>query len=89
MNEAKDLVERLRKYPKLAQRFEALLDIVESDDRDLFNAHHAEAATVAKVQQLGHQVIQDWAETKEKVLSEEASEQVGPVKRHGKKNFNG
>ena len=89
MKSNQDLNERLKKYPDLASQFEAFLDIIESEKREMYNANNAEKATVDQVQRLGKKVLQEWAERKEKALSKEVPEQIAPVKRNGKKNFIG
>lgn len=89
MNVNKDLSQRLKQYPELAKRVEALLDIVEGTGPDAFDPNLAEEKTVAEVKNLGNQILQDWAQTQEAWLVEDLQKQIQPIKRNGKKNSTG
>ena len=80
----KSLEERLKRYPELQERFEAMLDIVENVDGKIIKADDAEERLVEEVQKSGNQALTSWAETLEAQVSREQSEKKGIV-RDGKK----
>lgn len=57
------LEQRLDLYPKLRQRVEELLRLVEGTQADLLTANEVEAQVGESLRQLGREVIEDWAQT--------------------------
>lgn len=65
------LEERLREYPELRARFEAMLGIVENADGDIVKADEAEERVMQELRQLGRSAVQGWAERKQRRLQGE------------------
>lgn len=63
------LEERLRAYPELRARFEALLEIVENADGTVVKADEAEERVIQEMRQLGRSAVQGWAERKQRRLA--------------------
>lgn len=81
--------ERLRKYPHLRDRFEALLSIVEDSGGNIDLADEAERQVIAEVRRLGNTVLHDWAVHKESQKSAELRAAEGTAQGNGKKNSTG
>jgi hypothetical protein len=80
------LEERLAAYPLLKERVEALLHIVEDASQELGTADKAELRVIAALRDLGNDLLQEWASTKERVKVEEFHQSQEAGVRHGKKN---
>lgn len=65
------LEERLREYPELRARFEAMLAIVENADGDIVKADEAEEQVIQELRQLGRSALQGWAERKQRRVQRE------------------
>lgn len=83
-NRRPSLIERLEKHPELEQRFEMILDIVENVAGDVEKADEAERRTIDAVRQLGHEVVQGWAQGQHQKKEEEYATRRG-VNRRKKK----
>lgn len=81
--------ERLKAYPILQGRIEAILDIVEDSTGEVERADEAERRMIEEVRQLGNEALQGWAERKVEEHEVAVRRQVAGVKRNGKKNFAG
>jgi hypothetical protein len=55
-------LERLEGHPELKERFEMILDIVENASGDVEKADEAERRAIEAVRQLGHEIVQGWAQ---------------------------
>ncbi len=82
------LEERLREYPELRARFEAMLAIVENADGDVVKADEAEEEVIQELRQLGRSALQGWAERKQRRVQGESEERNG-VTRKVKKTSTG
>jgi len=61
----KSLDERLREYPGLRERIEALVGVVENASGDVVKADEAEQRVVEELRQMGQAALQAWAERKQ------------------------
>jgi len=82
------LEERLRDYPELRARFEAMLAIVENADGDIVKADEAEEQVIQELRQLGRSALQGWAERKQRRVQRESEGRTG-VARKVKKTSTG
>ena len=82
------LEERLREYPELRARFEAMLAIVENADGDVVKADEAEEEVIQELRQLGRSALQGWAERKQRRVQGESEGRSG-VTRKVKKTSTG
>ena len=78
------LDERLREHPALRARVEQLLDVAENTTGQYVRADETELAVLAQVRQLGHELLQDWAEAGAARVSQAWDEQA-TVQRKEKK----
>jgi hypothetical protein len=69
-------LERLTKHPKLLERMNRLLDIVDNADGRATRADDAEACVIVEMRSLGREVLEEWA-TDEKARQEAAIEGSG------------
>lgn len=60
-----EFLERLRRYPELQAKFDALLDVVENASGDATKADEAEQRVFEELRLMGQQAIQAWAERKQ------------------------
>src|SRR5437016_553997 len=88
VGEERSLEERLREYPELRARFEAMLAIVENADGDVVKADEAEEQVIAELRQLGRGALQGWAERKQRKVQRESERRSG-VSRKVKKTSTG
>lgn len=78
------LEERLRKYPALRARFEALLDMVENETGELARADEVEERLILELRHLGGDTLQEWATQQERQV-EQYWDERGGVSRKEKK----
>ena len=82
----KTLSERLKQHPELKERFEMILDIIENTAGDVEKADEAERRAMEAVRQLGHEVLQGWAQRQQQKKADEYDAKPG-VGRKGKKTL--
>lgn len=58
---AESLEDRLKHYPDLREKIEALLAVVENNEGDMDKANAAEQQMIVEIQQLGQAALQEWA----------------------------
>lgn len=81
-----EFVKRLNRHPNLKTRMTVLLNTAEAAiESGELTADEAEIQLREKVRELGQNVLQDWAISKERVASVAAAEN-SELKRYGKKN---
>ena len=82
--EAKDLFDRLKKYPKILKRIETMIDIMEDKHGDCELLDDAEMALIPETGGIGKDLLEAWCnkKAKEKKI---VSEKIG-LKKHCKKN---
>lgn len=83
-----ELIERLKKHPKLFERMQELLGVVENAGGDLKKAADAEMRVIEEIRQMGHEALSAWANGQAEKASEEANKKDS-VRRAGKKNSSG
>ena len=79
-----NLEERLNAHPGLRKRIEQLLKIVEDKSDDYSSADDAEETIINELQQLGNELMHDWATQKE-TLKSDSYRKKHTGDRHGKK----
>lgn len=80
------LEERLHSHPRLKNRVESLLEIVEDTSPEIEKADEAELRVIEELRRLGNELLHEWAFTKETVHVEEFRENHAAMVGHGKKN---
>jgi hypothetical protein len=80
------LEERLDAYPVLKKRVEVLLYIVEDASQEIETAEKAELRVIEALRDLGKELLQEWASTKEMGKVEELQQSQEAGVGHGKKN---
>lgn len=88
MRERRSLEERLADYPKVRERIEELLEIVEGDEEEVRRADEIEEQVDQQVRGLGRETIQSWAQT-QAARQERAWSRRGGVTRKEKKDCGG
>jgi hypothetical protein len=83
-----DFLDRLQRHPDLQVEFEALLQVVENSQGDVVKADQAEELVAQRLQLLGQQAIQSWANRKHQILQAE-SDSRKDRRRKEKKGFTG
>jgi hypothetical protein len=82
------LLSRLRERPRLCERIERLMEIVEDPADELRRAEEAERRVIEEVRGLGRELVEGWAEGQVEKRAQELEQQPG-VWREGKKNSAG
>lgn len=75
------LEERLREYPELRARFEAMLAVVENAAGDIVKADEAEQRVIEELRALGQSALQGWAERKQRRVQKQSEQQVGVTRK--------
>jgi hypothetical protein len=83
-----EFLDRLQRYPDLQAEFEALLQVVENSEGDVVKADQAEELVAQRLQFLGQQAIQSWANRKHQKLEAE-SDSRSDLTRKEKKDSTG
>lgn len=83
-----DFLDRLQRYPDLLAEFESLLQVVENSEGDVVKADEAEELVAQRLQLLGQQAIQSWANRKNQKLQAE-SDSRSDLTRKEKKDSTG
>lgn len=73
----RELVRRLREYPELQAKIEAMLAIIENAGGDVEKAAEAERRIIEELRQMGNQVLQSWARRQEEKKEEEYAAKPG------------
>lgn len=82
---ARSLDQRLDAYPRLRQRFEQILDIVERDSQSGSTADQAELRVRDQTRALAQEVLQHWADDAAAAATERARQQHPQAIAHAKK----
>jgi hypothetical protein len=85
----KSFEERLRDYPELKERFEAILAIAEAESNDLRKADDAEQRAIEEVRKLGNEVMHAWARRRESQNVAKLTAEGDKLTKHGKKKSTG
>ena len=65
------LIEQLRKYPELFDRFRSILEITASAEGPLKKADEIESLLIEQMRRLGHTTLKTWAGRAEQTLAEQ------------------
>jgi len=84
----RNLVERLKEYPELKAKIEAMLAIIENAGGDVEKAADAEQRIIEEMRQMGNEVLHSWARRQQQKKEDEYQAQPG-VNRKRKKNSPG
>ena len=87
MDKQKDenFLERLNSQPKLRDRVEALLNVMENTAGDCTKADDAEQRVVDEVRQMGNEALHGWAEKAAAQAAKELKAQQPELRKNGKK----
>lgn len=83
------LIDRLNQHPKLRERMEALLNIVEDTAGDCKKADDAEQYVIDELRKMGNDALHSWADNTVGKASNELREQQPTLHGNGKKNSTG
>jgi hypothetical protein len=84
----RDLLRRLREYPELKAKIEAMLAIIENAGGDVEKAAEAERRIIEELRQMGNEVLHGWARRQQQKKEEEYKAKPG-VNRKEKKSSTG
>jgi hypothetical protein len=84
----RDLIRRLREYPELKAKMEAMLAIIENAGGDVEKAAEAERRVIEEMRQMGSEVLHSWARRQQQKKEEEYNAKPG-VNRKEKKSSTG
>jgi PP-loop superfamily ATP-utilizing enzyme len=84
----RDLLRRLREYPELKTKIEAMLAIIENAGGDVEKAAEAERRIIQELQQMGNEVLHSWARRQQQKKEDEYNAKPG-VNRKEKKSSTG
>jgi hypothetical protein len=73
----RDLVRRLREYPELKAKIEAMLAIIENAGGDVEKAAEAERRIIEELRHMGNEVLQGWARRQQQKKEEEYNAKSG------------
>ena len=84
----RSLEERLKEYPELKAKIEAMLAIIENAGGDVEKAAEAEQRIIEEMRQMGNEVLHSWARRQQQKKEDEDNALPG-VNRKRKKNSTG
>ena len=84
MSKRPSLEERLKEYPELQAKIEAMLAIIENAGGDVAKAAEAERRIIEELRQMGNEVLQSWARRQQEKKATEYNAKPG-VNRKEKK----
>jgi hypothetical protein len=79
------LLEGLQEHPELMERFEAILELTRSDNRQVRSADEIEDLLIQEVRRLGSETMHAWANEAEKQIGQEIQEANAQVRLRKKK----
>jgi uncharacterized protein HemY len=88
-NRDENILERLNSQPKLRERMEALLNVVENTAGDCTKADDAEQHVTDELKKMGSDVLHCWAEKAALKAVEELRKREPRIQGNGKKNSTG
>ena len=83
-NEKQGLEERLKEYPELRAKIDAMLGIIENSGGDVEKAAEAESRIIEEMRQMGNEVLHGWARRQQQKKEDEFNAKAG-VNRKEKK----
>lgn len=88
-SERRSLDERLGRSPEVARRFHRILDMMEDALAEGADAHQAEEQAIEQLDQLGNELLTDWARQRAQSCTEQARQEDPTLTKDGKKNSPG
>jgi hypothetical protein len=88
-NNEQHFINRLKQHPKLLDRMEALLNVVENVAGDCTKADAAEQYVIEELRKMGNDALHCWADTAANKAGEQAREQQPELHGDGKKKSAG
>lgn len=79
------LIEQLRKYPELFDRFRGILEITASAEGPLKKADEIESLLIEEMRRLGHTTLETWAGRAEQTVAEQLKQKDASASVHKKK----
>lgn len=84
-----ELMEKLRTYPELKERFKEIVRIVENSKGETTLADDAEERVIEELRGLGHDALQSWAIRQAEQASARIVKQKKGLRKHVKKKCTG
>lgn len=88
-NKEQHLINRLKQHPKLLDRMEALLNVVENSEGDCTKADDAEQYVIEELRKMGSDALHCWADTAVNKTAAHLREQQPELHGDGKKKSAG
>lgn len=82
-------IDRLNRHPKLRERMEALLNVVENTVGDCTKADDAEQRVIEELRKMGNEALHGWAEKAVDKAAEQLRQQQPALHGNGKKKSAG
>ena len=82
----RNLVERLKEYPELKAKIEAMLAIIENAGGDVEKAAEAEQRIIEEMRQMGNEVLHSWARRQQQKKEDEYQAQPSVNRKRKKKS---
>lgn len=86
--DTRSLEERLKEYPEMKAKIEAMLAIIENAGGDVEKAAEAEQRIIEEMRQMGNEVLHSWARRQQEKKEADYNAKPG-VNRKRKKNSTG
>ena len=80
------LEERLKEYPELRAKIEAMLGIIENAGGDIEKAAEAERRIIEEMRQMGSEVLHGWARRQQEKKEEEYNAKAGANRKEKKRS---
>ena len=80
------LEERLKEYPELTAKIEAMLTIIENSGGDVEKAAEAERRIIEEMRQMGNEVLHSWARRQQQKKEEECKAKPGANRKEKKRS---
>jgi len=84
-----ELLGRLRTNPLVAENIDLIMERFEEELANGADAHQAEEAVIAMLQNLGSNMMTQWAEQSSQMANQKACQDDSSLQKHTKKNFPG
>jgi hypothetical protein len=82
-----NLIDRLNQHPKLRERMESLLNVVENVAGDCTRANDAERYVIEELRKMGNDALHCWGDKAMITSTEQLKEQQTKLQGHGKKSL--
>lgn len=82
----RSIEERLKAYPRLKERIESIINVVENSEGNIEKANEAEQRVIEELRQMGNDILHGWSENQSRKKEKEIKEKNKDVNIHSKKN---